>query len=880
MLSSGTGFFARALIARNQPRPERAHWKIEVAFDQIRPQRRRSERVAKSLPIVVRGTDLLGQPFEERTATLNFNLHGCRYASRYHLPKNAWITLEVPRGCEFENARARVAWIQRPHSVREFFQISVELEAPQNIWKFEPPPEDWTAVARLSIDKRAASRSDSELRVSESQDDAGARLSSAGESGDEIMDHVNGVPAASESVFEGSAAAEGLAAQASDDLSSAVKPDERATRPEAVFGRSGRTAAMEDRTSWMSEDIFEKWKHEFELLQQAACNRLSSYQAELLGDIKAEFAQNLEQAKWLIAEIEKSREALRAENEAAALSAGRPAQERAATAEGIESEERADPANKQSGGEEAAVEWRERLASLMNVAQGQWNELLESSLDRGVHRLAEKLSERAAEVGQPLVETVDRAQEAAGQIRWTLDEELRRAKTSLAEIERSAAHLSGLSGQIDAATSSALEELNRRLELVLNAQTEEMGERAEKLTGRAVEKAASEIGAATRTAVEDALAEIESRLNPHYERVPELLRELSMKEVQAEESLRLQRERLRQISETSRREFLSNFEAAVGAAQNDFETARQTAAAKWNEEVEASASLAARTAADAAQKASEGLEEQSRARLQSAADEMLRDSSRAFAERAADAKQNFSSELETVSADRMTHIRQESLDFASNLSIRSRAELERAAEAAAAAFGQVLRDVSDQEIETFRASSAGIALEQKDVLETSARGLLRKFETSAESSLARFHQQLSAQLETSIAEGRSALSSEFNASLVAFRSEREAHEGNWAQNLERLNAESAARYQERVDTACDSWVVSSVRRLNEHGQNLVESLVESADDAVRESCAKLFDGLAGILRERSGLSGHPGHSAAPAREGAEAAAAPPPADSD
>ncbi len=106
-------------------------------------QRRRSERVPKSVVMVVYGFDLLGQPFEERTATIALNLQGCRYLSRHHLPKNTWVTLKLPEDPKHRSTRARVAWIQRPHSVREFFQIAVELERPANIWNIDPPPADW-----------------------------------------------------------------------------------------------------------------------------------------------------------------------------------------------------------------------------------------------------------------------------------------------------------------------------------------------------------------------------------------------------------------------------------------------------------------------------------------------------------------------------------------------------------------------------------------------------------------------------------------------------------------------------------------------------------------------------------------------------------------
>jgi hypothetical protein len=110
---------------------------------------------------------------------------------------------------------------------------------------------------------------------------------------------------------------------------------------------------------------------------------------------------------------------------------------------------------------------------------------------------------------------------------------------------------------------------------------------------------------------------------------------------------------------------------------------------------------------------------------------------------------------------------------------------------------------------------------------------------------------MASQLESSIADGREALTSEFASTLEGYRAEREAHQRDWVGSLEQLSGEAAGKYQERLDTMCDSWMVSSVRRLNEHGQNTIESLMRSADQALRDSCAKVFDGLGEILRDRA-----------------------------
>jgi len=110
------------------------------------PRRRRSTRIVQAVPLAVSGEDALGQPFKERTSTLILSCHGCRYQSKHYVPRNGWVELEVANpdaGRAPRRSRARVSWIQRPRTVRELFQVGVELETPGNIWGVAFPPDDW-----------------------------------------------------------------------------------------------------------------------------------------------------------------------------------------------------------------------------------------------------------------------------------------------------------------------------------------------------------------------------------------------------------------------------------------------------------------------------------------------------------------------------------------------------------------------------------------------------------------------------------------------------------------------------------------------------------------------------------------------------------------
>ena len=115
-------------------------------------RKRRSTRIVQAVPLAVTGVDAIGRPFTEHTSTLIINCHGCRYQSKHYVLKNMWVKLEIPHpdsGQPPRAVRGRVAWIQRPRTVRQLFQVALELETPGNVWGIAFPPEDWFAFPNV-----------------------------------------------------------------------------------------------------------------------------------------------------------------------------------------------------------------------------------------------------------------------------------------------------------------------------------------------------------------------------------------------------------------------------------------------------------------------------------------------------------------------------------------------------------------------------------------------------------------------------------------------------------------------------------------------------------------------------------------------------------
>jgi hypothetical protein len=843
--------------------------------------------------VVVRGVDLLGQPFEEKTSTLSFNLHGCRYSSRYQLPKNTWITLEIPESSGGRNVRARVAWIQRPHSTRDHFQVAVELESPANIWEMDL----WTVEGTLeavSPEPASPSENPQPLCADESTSDSVNAFQETsftpGEPTEKTMTDTADTPP--EPVFEwptgfSSAAAESpLLRELSAELRRQAKEAVDAGASESTEKIRVSTAEIEQKRQEMDR-VFDSWKEQFEKAQADARAELAAHlvaeREDLRAAMKSASESDLEKMRGMTQALDRRAEELRVQNDAALEAISRMAQMRI----DAEAEETARAA-RQSGeveqekfeaAESAAARWRERLAAEMSAAKAQWGELLQSSLDTNMQRLAERLSEqsqttlrgaeeridaRFAELRQPLAQVSSDAREEVANVKAVLEEEVSRARGSLAEIEQSAGRMKEYSAQLEAANHDTLNELHRRLESILDSQTDELNRRAEQLAAGLPGRVMPPLESLTQQFIERSLADVESKLAPYFKRAPELLRELASREMQVEEGLRLHRERLRQLSENNQREVSAQLAATVAGLTSDIDAVRGEALIKWSEELDASGMRASQAASEAIGRASEWFQQEARARLQVLVEQTVVTAGTGFEEKTSEAARKFAVELDGQSTAHLERIQEQLISTAGEVTGHASARLAEAAEIAASSFGQVLRGISDQEAEHFNAVSGDALHARTREFEEIVEKVGRNADAAAGASLERFHAQMAAHLESSVTEGRAAFASEFHSALEGYHTKRDAHQKDWAASLDRLTGEAAERYQERLESTCDTWMVASVRRLNEHGQNVIDSLMRSADQALRDSCSRVFEGLSEMLRGRmaepGGVAGFAAHT--------------------
>lgn len=849
--------------------------------------------------------DLLGQPFEERTSTQSLSFHGCRYASKHHLPKNTPITIEVPTGQSQRQkvtARARVTWIQRPRTLRELFQVGVELETGSNVWGVALPPVDWvsssiegmepadvnsathTGAEITEKDARAAEAATHERALDsylENSLEISARQSFPGNSVQGSVLNIEESPLWQELRHQFESQAHKAVEKAREVAEQVV--DERTA---SLRGELHSQLNQEHRAT--AEAFYEKWRQEFEGRESAARDQISSEVTQRLAaqlaqvrqevheDLSASWGGAIQRTDATLLEWEGRTEVLRGEmrtvSEEVASQAEQRLEDKLSRQLDEIRRELGSRAEHQIALEHGNAEMlgirdsvREHLQEEMARAQKQWNELLESSIDSAAQRLAgrvtgssqqilqaaeQELAARVADLQQDSGLSIEAARAALDEVKSALDKEMTCTRTSLKEIENAATHFSEYSRQLEAASRDSLNELRQRLESNVALQVAELDRRAAELQKHSIERVESQIAEISKQKVEKTVGEVNARITPALERAAEATRQLSARQEQAEELLHIHRERLRQASAHVQQEATESMSSMLASLQSDFELAGEEASAKWAAEIDANAARAAEEASVGLAKSCEDQLQRSFSWLDTRIGDSLNNAGKSIDEVTAEATEKYRAHLEKIEAfqlkttgQRLEALSQKQVEAAKN-------QFEETAGGAARTFGQAIQAAADDAAEHAVAECNARSEQERKRLEDAAEQVLHSLQARAQTSFSHFQEQLAMTAERNLALSNESLASQLGATLDVFREQGKAQLAEWSAKQEGLGAEELERHEDRLRSAGNSWLDATVGQLDALNQKRMDSLVRGAEDAMRKACVDVFDGLAQAMKEK------------------------------
>jgi len=856
----------------------------QAASTYLGEQRRRSTRLEQTSPVIIRGVDLLGQPFEERTATQNLGFQGCRYASKHHLPKNTWVTLEVPSGDSHKEAvcvRARVAWIQRPRTLRELFQVGVEMEKGKNIWNVAFPPNDWTSdkpaglsVVTGSVPSNQPTESEFSLEdYLRMAKECAKRAPISPDEKAEVRD-------------DGDAAIEQLR-QEFLEQSEKMIAEARATAEELVRARTSELQDnLQSSQQASAKEFYERWLKEFErdradtkreitsAVSEDVAARLTNFQEQVRDTLTTEWAEKLSRAQVEFSKWESDAQSLRNEVRASAeatlsrsdeflsekLKEIRRELEASLKASAVEA------AGTSASANQAAEVVRGDLSKEIENARGQWSELLETSLDGAAGRLAERIATSSQELlrkgEQELAGRVAELQKESGMaaetsraaledLKAAMEREISQAKNSLKEVEQSAANYSEYSRQLEAASRDSLKELRERLASAVAEQCAEMEKRAAELERTFTERTSLALEQQSRETVRRSSEEIEARAAAAVESAARAREDLATREEQAENILQIHRERLRQVSEQTQREAAAHFEASLSNLQNDLRGVREEALKPWSEElagkiVEARREAAAALENDSARKLNEAV-----AQLESRAQHTVHS-----------AQENMNQAMETVCGEfrvRLEETEARELEKAREMLARSaseqldvaKSEFMKAAEAAASELGELIAESGATALADFSVASAAKAEQAAGRLAAAGESVLQNVQNHAQTSFEHFQEQLAIKTEQAIRSAGDTLTHQFDAKTEKLRGEGEAAMEAWSARQQALSERALEKHREEMRAAANSTIESALGQLDHRTVERVNAAAEATERAVRQACADVFETVAQKMKEQA-----------------------------
>jgi hypothetical protein len=897
-----------------------------VAESDLHPEqearKRRTTRIVQAVPLTVTGVDALGRPFQERTSTLIINCHGARYQSKHYVLKNMWVTLEVPHneaGHEARSVRGRVTWIQRPRTVRELFQIGVELEVSGNLWGIAFPPGDWFpfpesgGVPNLEI----PAPSESQQPAPEVQDWA-TEEASAAQAPEPMEDNVRvlPLPAADDAPVQLARQVARLVAEAKQHLQSTAR--ESATQAVAAETRPLLAALQTQLKDAAEKSIAGAVAAHMEKSQEETLQRMERERetgmAAMLEQLSRELDHRLSQARVQIdtqlAEVERTRRAdfeqqiqdllqaaiqkleslsgsiganqdevravmdqLRESSAQAAADEIRRWQEQMdqRTADAQARLAQMDQAARKLGEQIAAATaigeagWRGHLEADLAAASTRWQAKMEASIEDVSRRAAEQLArnsevsvrqielqlqQRINMLGNTHSQVTAEAESALGTLRAAINKETTKGEAVISRFQESVAQLEAKRGEFSGLLQSASEEWARRGEAMIEAQNLEMNRRAESAVEGIAQRLQPMLEAAGHDTIEKLAGELEQRFAPQIARATEILGKLALDREQAEKAVAEHQQRIWQVSDRGLQDTAARGKEVLAQIEKDFGESARTASGRWLAEIETRVTETSHSTFESLFKSAEWYEKKIQTQMQTTLEKGLDQAVSRQREKAAEMSGLFASELDHYSRTYVEHAQSQMQENARDVAERGIQQIAEAGDAAAAKFTERAAQLGREQFDHY-ASKTKAAFEQNAAhMEAHTTQIRSNLESDTRVFAAEYQRALSQHAQQSLALGKQELGIQIDQAKDSLLIESQSLERRFQSSLSSLGTYAMDEHKLRLDNASNSWLLTTVTKLNQQSQSLIDELADTTEKRLKGVCGSVFSEMGESLRLR------------------------------
>lgn len=879
-------------------------------------RKRRSTRILQAVPLSVTGVDALGRPFQERTSTIAINCHGCRYQSKHYVLKNMWVTVEVPHpeaGRPPRVTRGRVTWIQRPRTVRELFQIGVELEIPGNFWGIAFPPADWfpfpdaTTVPTPSLEAESDQGSSQPEVVAEMEPaKPESNVVSIGTSQEAALTLAR---QAAKLVTEAKQQIQAAAREATSKLvpkeAQHILQSVEAQLSEAA-AKAINVAADQHSKHWLEhaderiqqqanaalESMRERWNKEVEQQIEHSRTLLSAsvsstetaerqtFEASLDASISTALDRLRESAESAATRAEQATERLhqaRHQFEESVESARRNLEEiiaaRIAEADSRLSELRSaahDLANElRYSLSLSETAWRTRMESEMSAARSQWKNQFDESAQRAAESAAARASDLSAEhvknaharIDQrfsELQQHADRlhseASSALVQTREGIEQWTERGRNAAAEIEQVAARVTALPDQVAAIEQAASQRMEQRGSDLLAYLTQEFNHSVEQASSGITAKLQPILEAAGNEAVNRIGSQLADELAPRLAAAEHTVAQLSAAQIAGDDALRAHEDRLRDASDRAIHDASQNMQQHAERITKESHEAASVAIEKFLADLDARSTDMTHQTIETLYKSAAWYEKKVQTQMQSTLDKHVNEAGETFRAKAGELSGMFASELDHYSRSFVELAHKQLDDIAGATLTRTQQQIDESLNSGVTDAAARAHRAVQEELQHFASNLHSTFDQSVAHLEAHNTQIRQRITAEARQFSEDLQRSLAQLAQTELESSQARLDAQVDAAGESVRVVRETQERHLDETLgvkiQEATERSLDAFKSRLDSASNAWLLTSAASLHQQGQQLIDQLSQATEEKLRSVFAQAFGMVGNSIRDR------------------------------
>jgi hypothetical protein len=215
----------------------------------------------------------------------------------------------------------------------------------------------------------------------------------------------------------------------------------------------------------------------------------------------------------------------------------------------------------------------------------------------------------------------------------------------------------------------------------------------------------------------------------------------------------------------------------------------------------------------------------------------------------------FASELDHYSRTYVEHAQTQMQENARETAERTGAQMAETGETAAASFTERTHQLGSEQFDLY-ASKTNSAFEQNSArTESHAEQVRSKMENDARALAAEYQRTISQHTQQSLAQGKDDLATQVDLAKDTLRTEAQSLDLQFQASLKTLGSQAIDDHKQRLENASNSWLLTTVTKLNQQSEGLIEQLAATTEEHLKKVCGSVFADVGETLRQRlAGLS--------------------------